>query len=120
MIIIAGTIDFVSQEHRDGVVAAAAEMQQSTRDTEPGCIAYSFAADSSVSNRVQVYECWADQASLAAHFLHPNFSGMREILGRFERLGPSAVAKYRCDLSEPVYDADRRPRADFFTALNND
>jgi hypothetical protein len=24
--------------------------------------------------------------------------------------------KYRCDLSEPVYDETRTPRADFFTA----
>jgi quinol monooxygenase YgiN len=116
MIIIAGTIDFANPGQRDGVVAAAASTQQSTRDTEPGCLAYSFAADSSVSNRVQVYECWATEASLAAHFLHPNFSGMREILGRFERVGKSQVAKYRCDLSEPVYDDSRQPRADFFTA----
>jgi len=26
------------------------------------------------------------------------------------------VKKYRCDLSEPVYDATMTPRADFFTA----
>jgi quinol monooxygenase YgiN len=116
MIIIAGTIDFVSQEQRDGVIVAAADTQMSTRNDEPGCLAYSFAADSSVPNRVQVFENWTDEASLAAHFVHPNFLAMREILGRFERLGPSAVAKYRCDLSEPVYDKARQPRADFFTA----
>jgi quinol monooxygenase YgiN len=116
MILIAGYIDFASQQQRDGVIAAAADTQQSTRDTEPGCLAYSFAADSSVPTRVQVYECWADEASLAAHFVHPNFLGMREILGRFERVGPSSVAKFRCDLSEPVYDSTRTPRADFFTA----
>ncbi len=116
MIIIAGHIDFVSQAHRDGVVAAAADTQLSTRNDEPGCLGYSFAADSSVANRVQVYELWADEPSLAAHFVHPNFGGMREILGRFERLGPSVVAKYRCDITEPVYDTNRQPRADFFTA----
>ncbi len=116
MIIIAGTIDLSSREQRDAVIAAAADTQQSTRDIEPGCMAYSFAADSSVDNRVQVYECWADEASLAAHFVHPNFLAMREILSRFERVNPSAVAKFRVDLSEPVYDASRKPRADFFTA----
>ncbi len=118
MIIIVGTIDFSSEEQRDGVVAAAAATQQSTRDTESGCLAYSFSADSSIVTRVQVHEVWADEASLAAHFVHPNFFGMREILGRFERKGPSVVAKYRCDLSEPVYDPQRQPRADFFTATN--
>jgi quinol monooxygenase YgiN len=116
MIIIAGHIDFASPEQRDGVVLAAAETQLSTRNDEPGCLGYSFAADSSVANRVQVYELWADESSLAAHFVHPNFTGMREILGQFERLGPSVVAKFRCDLTEPVYDTNRQPRADFFTS----
>jgi hypothetical protein len=30
-------------------------------------------------------------------------------------LAKVVTAKYRCDLSEPVYDATRTPRADFFT-----
>jgi quinol monooxygenase YgiN len=112
MIIIAGTIDFADQANRDGAVAAAADLQQATRDTEPGCIAYSFAADSSVSHRVQVYENWADAASLEAHFAHANFWGMKELLGRFERSG-SSVAKYRIDATASVYDANRKATADF-------
>jgi quinol monooxygenase YgiN len=116
MILIAGIIDFIDQAARDGVVAAAAESQASVRNDEPGCLGYSFAADSGVPNRVQVFESWADEASLAAHFQHPNFFAMKEILGGFERLGPSVVQKYRVDLAEGVYDAQRQPRADFFTA----
>jgi quinol monooxygenase YgiN len=116
MILIAGTIDFVDGTNRDGAVAAAVELQQSTRDTEPGCLGYSFAADSGMPNRVQVFESWADEPSLAAHFEHPNFWAMKELLGRFERAGASVVAKYRCDLTGPIYDAERRPRADFFEA----
>jgi quinol monooxygenase YgiN len=112
MIIIAGTIDFANQANRDGAVAAAADMQQSTRDTEPGCLAYSFAPDSSVGHRVQVYELWADAAALEAHFGHPNFWGMKELLGTFERAG-SSVAKYRVDATAPVYDAQRNPSAGF-------
>jgi quinol monooxygenase YgiN len=112
MIIIAGTIDFADQANRDGAVAAAADMQQSTRDTEPGCLAYSFAADSKVTNRVQVYELWADAASLKAHFGHANFWGMKELLGTFARAG-SSVAKYRVDATAPVYDAQRQPSAGF-------
>ena len=114
MIIIAGTIDFVDQHNRDGAVVAAVALQQSTRDTEPGCLAYSFAADSGVANRVQVFEAWADEASLAAHFEHVNFQGMKALLGQFERSGSSVVAKHRCDVSGPIYDERRRPRADFF------
>ncbi|MDP9464066.1 MAG: antibiotic biosynthesis monooxygenase [Actinomycetota bacterium] len=115
MIVVAGWLDFTTAAGRDEAVAAGCEVQQSTRDTEPGCLAYSFAADSGVPTRVQVFELWADTESLAAHFTHPNFLAMREVLRRFERAG-SSVAKYRCDLSEPIYDEQRQPRADFFTA----
>jgi quinol monooxygenase YgiN len=115
VIVIAGTIDLVDPNDRDACVEASCAMQHSTRHDEPGCLAYCFGADPVVPGRIQVYECWADEASLAAHFAHPNFIGMKEMLGKFDRLG-SQVAKFRVDLSEPVYDADRRPRADFFTA----
>jgi quinol monooxygenase YgiN len=113
VIIIAGHIDFADVANRDGAVAAATDMQQSTRDTEPGCLSYSFAADSSVAHRVQVYELWADEASLAAHFDHPNFWAMKELLGRFQRAGASSVTKYRIDATAPVYGADRKPSATF-------
>ena len=114
MIIIAGTIDFADQANRDGAVAAVVPLQQATRVGEAGCLGYSFAADTGVANRVQVYELWADEASLAAHFEHANFQATKNAMGAFERSGPSAVTKYRCDRTSPVYDADRRPRADFF------
>ncbi len=114
MILVAGWLEFTSQADRDAVVAAGRDVQQSTRDDEPGCVAYSFAADSGVPTRVQVYEAWADTESLAAHFLHPNYLAMRDILRGVERAG-SSIAKYRCDLSEPIYDDQRQPRADFFT-----
>ncbi|MEY2401137.1 MAG: hypothetical protein QOJ08_1248 [Ilumatobacteraceae bacterium] len=115
MILVAGWLEFKSQEDRDAVVAAGASVQQSTRDDEPGCLAYSFAADTSVPTRVQVYEAWADTESLAAHFVHPNYGAMRDILRGVERAG-SSIAKFRCDLSEPIYDDQRQARADFFTA----
>ena len=113
MIIIAGHIDFVDQANRDGAVAAATELQQSTRDSEPGCLAYSFAADSGVPNRVQVYESWADEASLAAHFEHANFWAMKALLRQFERAGSSVVAKHRVVASAPVYGPDGQPSAGF-------
>lgn len=116
MIIIAGTLEFASEAARDGAVAAGRELQEATRRDEPGCLAYVFAADPVRVTVIQVYELWQDEASLAAHFQHPNYFGMRELLGRFERVGIPSVAKYRCDLSEPVYDSTFTPRADFFTA----
>lgn len=115
MILIAGTIGFASQQIRDAAVAAAVELQQSTRDTEPGCLAYSFAADSGVPTQVQVFESWADEASLAAHFAHENFWAMKALLRQFERSGPSVVAKYRVDATAGVYDATGTPSASFDT-----
>ena len=114
MIIIAGTIDLADPSRRTEAVAATAALQQATREQEPGCGAYCFAADPVIEGRIQVYELWADEASLAAHFLHPNYLNMRNLLGEIGLKGADN-RKYRCDLSEPVYDATRTPRADFFT-----
>ena len=114
MIIIAGTIDFADAAGRDEALRQAVPFQESTRSDEPGCLGYSFAADTGSPTRVQVFELWEDEASLAAHFAHPNFDGMREMLGGFERVGGS-TRKYRTDLSEPVRDPEGRPRADFFS-----
>ena len=114
MIIIAGTIDLADPSARDAAIEQSVPLQMATRNDEPGCLAYCFAPDPGVAGRIQVYELWADEASLAAHFEHPNFHGMKQLLGRFERAGASSVAKYRIDATSPVYDADRRPRADFF------
>jgi len=113
MIIIAGTIGFADQANRDGAVEAVRDLQQSTRDTEPGCLAYSFAADTGEPTVVQVFESWADQAALAAHFEHPNFWATKALLRQFDRAGASTVAKYRIDATAPVYDADGKPDAGF-------
>ena len=114
MIIIAGTIDFGNKGDRDKAVEIGTPLQAAGR-TEPGCLAYSFAADPCVDTRIQVYELWTDEASLAAHFEHPNYHNMRKALGEAGIIGADN-SKYRVDLSEPVYDDTHTPRADFFTA----
>ena len=42
MIIIAGHLEFVDKESRDGAVVAGAKEQEATRGEEPGCLAYIF------------------------------------------------------------------------------
>ncbi|MET0324034.1 MAG: antibiotic biosynthesis monooxygenase, partial [Ilumatobacteraceae bacterium] len=74
-VIIAGWID-VEPASRDDLVAASIPFQRSTRDDEPGCDAYVFAADPAVAGRIAVFEQWATAADLDAHFVHPNFLGM--------------------------------------------
>lgn len=86
-IMVSGTITFADRTARDSAVAAAMEIQRATRDDEPGCLAYVFAADPAADTLVHVYEAWADEASLAAHFLHPNYTLMRQLLREFPR-GP--------------------------------
>jgi quinol monooxygenase YgiN len=115
MIIIAGTIDLADPSRIDECMELANPLQRATREEEPGCLAYVFAPDPLTPGRIAVYELWEDEASLAAHFQHPNYKATRKALGtvgisRFD------VHKYRVDLKEPVYDETFRPRADFFTA----
>ncbi len=114
MIIIAGTIDFGSVESRDRAIEIGRPLQQATRDDEPGCQAYCFAPDPCVDTRIQVYELWTDEASLAAHFLHENYFNMGKAL-RDCGIVAADNKKYRCDLAEPVYDDTGTARADFFS-----
>ena len=113
MIIIAGTIDFANQADRDKAVEIGTPLQAAGR-TEPGCLAYSFAPDPCEDTRIQVYELWTDEASLAAHFQHENYFNMGGALRDCGIIGADN-RKYRVDMSEPVYDDTHTPRADFFT-----
>lgn len=115
MIIIAGHLDFADRAARDAVLEAGTALQHATRDEEPGCVEYCFSADPTEERRVRVFELWEDQDSLAAHFGHPNYHEMRAVFHGFPRTG-GEVRKYRCDLSEPMYDDSGTIRADFFTA----
>jgi quinol monooxygenase YgiN len=112
MIVIAGTIDLTHPDQRDEAVSRSIPLQAATRADEAGCVAYVFGADAAVAGRIQVFELWADAGALEAHFKHPNFAGMRDILVDYER-EPSHIRKYRIDAEAPVYDNDGRPTADF-------
>jgi quinol monooxygenase YgiN len=112
VIIIAGEIDFDTAANRDQAIELGRPLQQATRDDEPGCVSYCFAPDPCIDTRVQVYELWEDEASLAAHFGHENYFNMRTTLGDCGIVGAD-TNKYRIDAKEPVYDATFTPRADF-------
>ncbi len=114
MIVITSRIEVLDATRRDAIVAGSVEFQRATREGEPGCLAYCFAADPIEPDRIQVYELWADAGSLRAHFGHPNYLAMRRYL-RNSGLRRAESQKYRCDLAEPVYDSLGVARSDFFT-----
>lgn len=103
MIIIAGTIS-IPAERRAACLEASAPLQLATRRDEPGCLAYVFSADPIDSGTIRVYELWQDATTLEAHFLHPNYTDMRALLGTFGITGAD-VQKYRIDAVAPVYNA---------------
>lgn len=111
MIIIAGTIT-IPAEKRAACLEASAPLQLATRRDEPGCLAYIFSADPIEADQIKVYELWEDAATLEAHFLHPNYTDMRTLLGRSGITGAD-VHKYRIDAVAPVYNAQRVATASF-------
>lgn len=102
MIVVAAQLDYADQAARDEAVRRSAPVQQATRDDEPGCQAYCFAADPCVPTRIQVYELWDDEASLVAHFRHPNYLAMRDLLGSLGLTG-SWNQMYLTSRNESVY-----------------
>ncbi len=114
MIIIAAEFDLNDPADMDRALDLAIPLQQATRDDEPGCLAYCFGADSAVEGRMQVYELWEDEASLAAHFKHENYLNMGAGLGQIG-LANATARKFRVTASEPVYDDTHTARAEFVT-----
>lgn len=112
MIVVAAAIEYSDAASRDAAIEATRAIQQATRDDEPGCLAYCFAADPCVGTRIQVYELWTDVESLALHFEHPNYRAMRTTLGQFG-ITSAVSRKFRTDTDEPVYDSQHTPRAAF-------
>lgn len=79
---------------------------------EDGCIAYDWAIDPATPGRIHVYEEWASEDALAAHFRDPSYAAMRDHIG-VSGLIASRSQKYRCDAVEPIYDAQGVPHARF-------
>jgi quinol monooxygenase YgiN len=113
MIIIAGTVE-IDPANREAALAAGRELEAAAR-RQQGCLDYVWTVDGLSGSTIYVYERWASEEALAAHFRGPNYNGMRAVLGSYGIRGAN-VAKFRVDHSEPVYDETGTPRADFFKA----
>ncbi len=113
-IAILGHVD-VDPAIRDELVASVVDLQRSTRDDEPGCLAYIIAADPVNPGRVQIVELWASAEALDAHFQHPNFAASGAALRAAPRLG-GASRKYRIDAEDDVKGGDGQASAAFWSA----
>jgi quinol monooxygenase YgiN len=114
VIIVVAALEFENQEDRDRAVSLTIDVQMATRVEEAGCRDYCFAPDPSVPTRVQVYELWEDSASLAAHFKHPNYHKMVELLSS-AGIKESINQAYLVERGEPVYGPNGERKEAFFT-----
>lgn len=112
-IIISGTVD-LPPENLEAALAAGEPLIAGAL-TQPGCLDYDWCPDPRHPGRIRVFERWESEEALASHFQNRWYTEMRENIGRFGIIRAD-TAKYRVDVSEPVYDETMTPRADFFTA----
>ena len=113
MIIVVAALEFEDQAARDRAVELTSAVQLATRVEEAGCYDYCFAPDPSVPTRIQVYELWEDSDSLAAHFDHPNYQKMVELLGQ-AGIRESINQAYLVERGEPVYGPNGEKKTAFF------
>lgn len=113
MIIVVARITFPNQADRDRAVELSAPVQLATREQEPGCHAYCFAADPCDPIAIQVYELWEDGDSLAAHFDHPNYMAMVEVLTEVGFL-ESINRAHLSERNESVYSDAGEKKTAFF------
>jgi quinol monooxygenase YgiN len=112
LIAIEASIRLKDPSTREAALNESARLQLATRTDEAGCLVYCFAADPCEPGHIQVYELWENEESLAAHFFHPNYLEMRDLLGRYG-LASAVSRKLRIDKTAPVYGTDFKPSASF-------
>ena len=111
-IIISGCIDLPPENLQAALEAGRPLIEGAL--TESGCLAYDWSIEPTHPGRVRVFELWENEECLAAHFQSEWYLRMRDTIGSFGLI-KADTAKYRIDLSEPVYDETFTARADFYT-----
>ena len=112
LIAVEAAITIADPATRQALIERSAPIQQATRDDEPGCLVYCFAADPCQDDLIQVYELWESEEALAAHFEHQNYFDMRTMLNEGGLTG-AVSRKHRIDATAPVYNAEMKASVDF-------
>ncbi len=108
--IIYAEID-IEGEKRAGLLEALAPLIEKVRG-QTGCVRYDWGTESSNPERINVYEEWADEAALAAHFSGDNFKAMGAVIGEHGVLGAKA-RKFSINQEGSVFDESGRPSVKF-------
>ena len=109
-IVISAQID-LDPAQREAALKAARQWIDGAL-SQPGCIHYDWSADLDNPARVNVFEEWESEDSLAAHFAGPQYAGMLGHIGQFG-LTNAVSRKYRVDAEGPVYGANGKPTEKF-------
>jgi len=109
-IVVTATID-CDPARRDQVLRDAQPLIEAAL-AERGCRAYTWSLDLMNPGRIHVFEEWADEAALEAHFHAPPYTDMRKALGT-AGITKSVSAKYRVDAIAPVYNSQGVANVDF-------
>lgn len=115
-ILINGLVQF-SPEQAEQAMQEAAQLMADTRDQQ-GCRHYVWSIDPARPGTVYVYENWEREEDLAAHLAGPYYSGMLQLLGKYEMLGTD-ILKYETAKAGPIYDDTGVPRANFFATVDD-
>lgn len=109
-ILISAQID-VAPQNRDEALRSARPWIDGAL-AQAGCIHYDWSADLANPSRINVFEEWESQESLAAHFAGPQYAGMLAHIGQ-SGLQNAVSRKYRVDAEGPVYGPDGKPTPSF-------
>jgi quinol monooxygenase YgiN len=99
MIVVLGQFDFHAEDFEAAKELAAVLMEATVQ--EDGCMKYAFAADLTHPNRLQLGECWRDDAALSGHFLTPHIKAFREGLKSL-RMEGRVVKRYEVGASSDL------------------
>lgn len=91
MIVIAGTIP-INPDRRDEAIQVAMKMAEASQQEE-GCNAYQFYADFADPNTFLIFEEWASEAALQAHFQTPHMAEFQKQIPQYVA-GPLNLKRY--------------------------
>jgi quinol monooxygenase YgiN len=111
-VLIAGTLDFSGGNVCEELVRSAAEHIAESRE-ESGCIAYEWTIDPLVPGRLHVFESWASEIALGAHFQHASYRAMVAHLDA-QKITAFDVKLYSVAGIETVYTESGQPRLTIF------